>query len=106
MTTDEVLALARWPPCPVDLPESLRPAPWLHIIDVPRFISLHITRLDSASPLLRRLAERNLLRVLPVRWRACVQEPVHAAALTWLCGVHSGVTSTPQRSFTYTFHIR
>lgn len=60
MTTDEVLALARWPPCPVDLPESLRPAPWLHIIDVPRFISLHITRLDSASPLLRRLAERNL----------------------------------------------
>ena len=60
MTTDDVLALARWPPCPVDLPESIRTEPWHHIIDVPRFIAMHITRLDSQSALLRRLAEKNL----------------------------------------------
>jgi hypothetical protein len=60
MTPDHVRAFAAWPPCPVTIPDTLRPAPWLHITDVPLFISLHITRLDSPCALLRRLAERNL----------------------------------------------
>ena len=60
LTTSEVLALAAWPPCPLHLPATIEPAAWIRINDVPHFISLHITRLDSESPVLRRIAERNL----------------------------------------------
>lgn len=42
------------------LPVEMHPAPWLHILDVPRFIALHLARLDSECPRLRMLAERNL----------------------------------------------
>lgn len=42
------------------LPQAITPAPWLHIEDVPRFVALHLARLDSECPRLRMLAERNL----------------------------------------------
>ena len=43
-----------------DLPDSLQPAIWMHITSVRTFVDLHLARLDSPSPLLRRLAEKNL----------------------------------------------
>lgn len=60
MNPDHILDLAAWPPCPIHLPDQVRMGEWGTIYDVPRFISLHIARLDSESPLLRKIAARNL----------------------------------------------
>lgn len=37
-----------------------QPAPWLHIVDVGRFATLHLTRLADGPPLLQKLAAKNL----------------------------------------------
>lgn len=60
MEPDHILAFAAWPPCPIHLPDQVRVGQWGVIFDVPRFISLHIARLDSECPLLRKIAARNL----------------------------------------------
>ena len=44
----------------IPLPTESRPAQWLHIRDVGQFVSLHLTRLADGSPVLQRLAARNL----------------------------------------------
>lgn len=36
------------------------PAPWLHIVDVAQFVSLHLTRLADGVPLLQKSASKNL----------------------------------------------
>lgn len=43
------------------LPETLRPAPHLHITDVRKFVETQLARLDSDSKLIRELARLNLL---------------------------------------------
>ena len=45
----------------IPLPTEYRPAQWLHIVDVGQFVSLHLTRLADGSPILQRLAARNLI---------------------------------------------
>lgn len=61
MTTQDAADLMSWPPCPLQLPEGIRLK--MHggeIINVPRFLSLHVSRLDSPSPLLARLSREAL----------------------------------------------
>lgn len=60
MQPDHILALAAWPPCPLHLPDQVRVGEWGIIFDVPRFIGLHLERLDSESVLLRKISARNL----------------------------------------------
>lgn len=48
----------------IPLPTESRPAVWLHIVDVERFVSLHLTRLADGSPIHQRLATKNLKALL------------------------------------------
>lgn len=59
ITTAQVIALAAWPPCPIHLPEQINLGGHT-ITDVPRNISLHVSRLDSPSKLLARLSRHHL----------------------------------------------
>jgi len=45
---------------PLEYPESIQPREHMLIIDVPKFVTTHLQRLESESPLLRRIAEGNL----------------------------------------------
>lgn len=56
MTTDDIRTYF----ATAALPQAITPAPWLRIEDVPRFVALHLERLDSECPRLRMLAEKNL----------------------------------------------
>lgn len=51
-------------PCEVhpglSLPKKHQPATWLHIVDVEKFTSLHLTRLADGPPLLQKIARQNL----------------------------------------------
>lgn len=60
MQPDHILAFAAYPPCPLYLPDQVLVGEWGLIFDVPRFIGVHLERLDSDSPLLRKIAARNL----------------------------------------------
>lgn len=48
----------------IPLPATLHPAPWLHIVDVEQFVSLHLTRLADGAPLLQKIAAQNLKALL------------------------------------------
>lgn len=48
----------------IRIPKTLRPAPHLEITNLPLFITTALTRLESNSPLLRGIAERNLMAVI------------------------------------------
>lgn len=61
MTTQDASDLIHWPPCPLHIPEGIRLR--MHggeIVNVPRFLSLHVSRLDSPSALLARLSREAL----------------------------------------------
>jgi len=66
ITTAQVLTLAAWPPSPLHLPEQISMAGRGDIINVPRYISLHVSRLDSPSKLLARLSREALDRIIPI----------------------------------------
>lgn len=44
----------------IPLPATLHPAPWMPIVDVEKFVSLHLTRLADGAPLLQKIAAKNL----------------------------------------------
>lgn len=61
MTTQDAADLIHWPLCPLRIPEGIRLR--MHggeIVNVPRFLSLHVSRLDSPSALLARLSREAL----------------------------------------------
>ena len=60
MTTTDVLALAAWPPCPIQLPAEVSLGAHGTITDVPRHLATQVARLDSPCPLLRALARESL----------------------------------------------
>jgi len=66
ISTAQVLTLAAWPPCPLHLPEQISLGSAGTITNLPRYISLHVSRLDSPSALLARLSREALDRILPI----------------------------------------
>jgi len=44
----------------IPLPAALTPAAWVPIVDVEKFVSLHLTRLAGGPPILQKLAAKNL----------------------------------------------
>lgn len=60
MTTTDVLALAAWPPCPIQLPTEVSLGAHGTINNVPLHLATQVQRLDSECPLLRALARESL----------------------------------------------
>lgn len=66
MTEQQVLDLAAWPPCPLPLPEHISRPQRGDIVNVPRYISLHLSRLDSTSKRLARLSREALDELITI----------------------------------------